>query len=70
MWCCKHVTNAGLLITPHHISELSKWEMDQENVCLPLFLSTSFKLGKSKDIINYIYFENTASFFERRYTQY
>ena len=45
MWCCKHVTNAGLLITPHHTSELSKWGMNQANVCLPLFLATSFKLN-------------------------
>lgn len=27
MWCCKHVTNAELLITPHHTSELSKKEI-------------------------------------------
>lgn len=44
IWCCKHVTNAGLLIAPHHTSELSKWEMNQANVRLPLFLATSFKL--------------------------
>ncbi len=40
MWCCKHVTNARLLITPHHTSKLSKREMTKStNVHLPLFFS-------------------------------
>ena len=44
IWCCKHVTNAGLFITPHHTSKLSKREMTQSNKCASssFFLAISF----------------------------
>ena len=114
MWCCKHVTNAGLLITPQNTSELSKMEMIKSNKCasssfsrniirtrlrhcyaqtvlfkfydfsadilsllhilfwltdslLPIcchFIITAMKMFRNR------YFEYTASYLERRYTQY